>query len=78
MLTTKNLQKYALKSGYKIAIGHPGEWVSTANLIAGETKKRLFAYSIFSESQKAWLEPAIYFYSLSELKNHLDSIIFDK
>lgn len=74
MFTVKNLTVYARNRGFKIAIGHPGEWTTTANLIKGEKKKRLFAYSIYNDSNKAWFEPVIYFYNLSELKNHIDSI----
>lgn len=75
MDTAKKITQYALKRGLKIAIGHPAEWTQTKNLITGEKKKRLFAYSTFSEFYLLWTEPVIYFYSLAELREHLDGIL---
>ena len=73
-MDTKQLTKYAQKNGLTIAIGHPMEWIETADkcrLNKDTNKKRLYAFSSVN-NLGMWEEPSEYCSSLSELKIMID------
>ena len=65
----KKTLKQIQKQNPNIAIGHPLEWIETAEkcrLNGDSNKKRLYAFSTFSGG--FWHEPSSYYYSLEELE----------
>jgi len=76
MKTAEKIEKYVKKNyGITIAVGSASNWIGSLqhaqNWADGGSIKRYCAFSEYSESYKAWIEPKNSYESMSQLFNQI-------